>query len=197
MSGTVEIVSLALAVFPLVISLLEHYEDGYNTLGDWVLFRREFTHLVNNLNREQIIFRQHIEGMLRSVTDSEFELKEMMDDTNSPNWVSEEVASKLKVKLSGDGEYENYHASIKAIHAHLMNMQIRLNRCGPPVSLLDQGEPSEPTDLNKDSCIQRFCPERASVPKATSQTSICFTQEQMERASRKLGQANRPSRQVI
>ncbi|KAI0384932.1 hypothetical protein F5Y04DRAFT_201728 [Hypomontagnella monticulosa] len=134
MSGAVELVSLALAVFPLVISLLEHYEDGYHTLGDWVFFRREFTQLVNNLNREQIIFRQHIEGMLRSITDSEYELKEMMEDVNSSRWASEELVSKLKSKLSGEGEYENYNSSIEAIHVHLMNMKTRLDRCRPPIN---------------------------------------------------------------
>ncbi|KAI1169462.1 hypothetical protein F4777DRAFT_222057 [Nemania sp. FL0916] len=132
MTGAVEVVSLVLAVFPLVISILENYEDGYRGLGDWVFFRREFAHLINGLNREQIIFRQHIERMLRSITESEFELKEMMDDLTSPGWESEELTAKLQHKLCGEGEYDNYIASIKGIHEYLVNMRRRVDRCGPP-----------------------------------------------------------------
>jgi hypothetical protein len=40
------------------------------------------THLVNELNREQIIFREHVEGALRFLTESEFELKETMDNVH-------------------------------------------------------------------------------------------------------------------
>lgn len=125
MSG-IEIVSVALAVFPLVISLLEHYQDGYDTLRDFAHFRREFTHLVNELNREQIIFRQHVEGTLRSIIDSEYELKEMMDDAGSERWKNPDLAWKLQQKLCGHGEYENYQSSMWAIHDNLASMSKRL-----------------------------------------------------------------------
>ena len=125
MSG-IEAVGIALAVFPLVINLLEHYQDGYDTLRDYAHFRREFTHLVNELNREQIIFRQHVEGTLRSITESEFELKEMMDDARSERWRSPHLALELQRKLCGDGEYENYRASMWAIHDNLETMSTRL-----------------------------------------------------------------------
>ncbi|KAI0451143.1 hypothetical protein F5B21DRAFT_528256 [Xylaria acuta] len=135
MFGALEIVCLSLSIFPLVISLLEHYEDGYHSLSDWVLFRREFVHLVNSLSREQIIFRQHIEGMLRSITDSEYDLKEMMDDMDSSGWSNAVLISRLKSKLSGEGEYENYNTSIETIHNCLKSMKTRLDRCGPPTDI--------------------------------------------------------------
>jgi hypothetical protein len=134
MSG-IEVVGVTLAVFPLVISLLEHYQDGYDTLRDFAHFRREFTHLVNELNREQIIFRQHVEGTLRSVTESEFELKEMMDNVRSEQWKSADLASKLQRKLCGDGEYENYRSSMWAIHDSLSSMSKRLKAFEISVSL--------------------------------------------------------------
>lgn len=129
MSG-IEAAGLALAVFPLLIGLLERYQNGYEKLRDWALFRREFTRLVNDLHREQILFRQHVESTLRSVTDSEFELMEMMEDAQDPRWKSEAVAQRLKKKLSGSGEYENYMLSIKSIHENLMDMSEKLKRYG-------------------------------------------------------------------
>jgi hypothetical protein len=132
MSG-VEAAGLALAVFPIVIGFLERYQDGYQMLRDWVLFRREFTRLVNDLHREQILFRQHVESALRSVTDSEFELMEMMEDPQDLRWKSEILAQRFKRKLSGTGEYENYMSSIGSIYDNLNDMSEKLKRYGSSV----------------------------------------------------------------
>ena len=129
-----EAVGLALAVFPLVISLLEHYQDSCEKLRDWVFFRREFAKLLNDLNREQIIFRQHVEGTLRSITDSEFAIMEMMDNAQDSRWNSAELTLRLKRKLCGDGEYDNYLLSIQLIYDNLAAMSDRLKRCGSSVS---------------------------------------------------------------
>ncbi len=133
MSG-IETVGLALAVFPLVISLLEHYQNGCEKLRDWILFRREFARIVNDLHREQIIFRQHVEGTLRPITDSEFEMMAMMEDAQDPRWRSDELTLRFKQKLCGNGEYENYLSSIASIHENLADMSEKLKRCGPQVS---------------------------------------------------------------
>lgn len=112
---------------------LEHYQYGYDTLRDFAHFRREFTHLVNELNREQIIFRQHVEGTLRFIIDSEYELKEMMDDAGSERWKNPDLAWKLQQKLCGHGEYENYQSSMWAIHDNLASMSKRLKTLEIPV----------------------------------------------------------------
>ncbi|KAK8136421.1 hypothetical protein PG984_004361 [Apiospora sp. TS-2023a] len=131
MSG-IELVGLSLAVFPLVISMLEHYETGYQGLRDWVRFRREFTQLVNDLNREQIIFRQHVEGVLRSFTESEFELNRMMSNVDDDLWKNPVLAQRLQQRLSGMGEYQNYQASIRSIHESLTTMAQKLGACEIP-----------------------------------------------------------------
>lgn len=134
MSGAIEIVGFSLAVFPLVISLLEHYQDGYESLQDWIFFRREFTQIVNELHREQILFRQQIESMLCSITDSGFDMKGMMEDVQSDRWKNPELNARLKKKLCGDGEFENYYSSLQSIHANLEKMAKKLKACEPPVS---------------------------------------------------------------
>ncbi len=133
MSGVVEAVGIALAVFPLVISCLEHYQEGYDSLRDWVFFRREFTHLYNDLNREHIIFRQLMEGMLRPITESEFELKEMMENPKSDQWNSTDLASKLEQKLCGRDELKAFQSSLSSISENLSSMIKRLEACKPPV----------------------------------------------------------------
>ncbi len=46
----------------------------------------------------------------------------MMDDARSERWKSPHLALELQRKLCGDGEYENYRASMWAIHDNLATM---------------------------------------------------------------------------
>lgn len=134
MSG-IEIAGIVLAVFPLVIRVLEHYQGAYDSARDFAHFRREFAQLVNEVNREQIIFRLHIEAMLRSVsTEPEFLIQEMMNNTQDWRWKSPKLAQRLQQTLSGDGEYENYRASMREIHDNLSSISKRLSTFDSVVS---------------------------------------------------------------
>jgi hypothetical protein len=134
MSGVLEIAGLTLAAFPLVISLLETYEKGYEGLQVWLFFRREFTHLLNELIREKILFGQQMEGLLRSITDSDFDMGEMLSNLQSAEWKSLELTSRLRKRLSGPGEFESYDSSVHSIHRNLDKMATKLRSCEPPVS---------------------------------------------------------------
>ena len=50
----------------------------------------------------------------------------MMDDARSERWKSPHLALELQRKLCGDGEYENYRASMWAIHDNFATMSTRL-----------------------------------------------------------------------
>lgn len=194
MFGAIEIVGLSLAVFPIVISFLEHFEDGCDTLHDWVYFRREFTHLLNDLNREQIIFRQLVETMLRSIIDSEFELKEMLEDTQSNEWKRPDLALKMKQKLCGNGEYENCQSSLLSIHEHLVSMAKKLNTCGPLVcnplpSFRDSTELSTETRAGRRIRDQK--PQGPPASEKVPQAPVRSLQEEMARKGRQFGETNR------
>jgi hypothetical protein len=66
-----EIAALILGVFPLIIVGLEHYEQGFQSMKEWVKFRGEFSVFMNALGRQKIFFRQNIEDLLSSVVESE------------------------------------------------------------------------------------------------------------------------------
>lgn len=117
-----------------MISVLESYEKGYEGLKDWICFQQEFAHLVNDLKREQILFGQQIEGMLRSITDSDFDMKGMMGDLQSDRWNNPELVLRLQQRLCGDGEFESYDASLHSIHKNLDKMAKKLKSCEPPAS---------------------------------------------------------------
>ena len=134
MSCTIEIVGLTLAAFPIVISILENYERGYEGLKDWICFQREFTHLANDPKWEQILFGQQIEGILRSIADSDFDMKGMMCDLKSDRWKNPDLVLRQQQQLCGEGEFETYNNSLHSIHANLEKMAKKLKSCEPPVS---------------------------------------------------------------
>ncbi|EXJ69723.1 uncharacterized protein A1O5_06794 [Cladophialophora psammophila CBS 110553] len=190
MSG-VEVVSLVLGAFPLVISLLEHYQEGCETLRDWVLFRRELTHLVNQLNREQILFRQHIEGMLLSINDSDFETKVMMEDLQCDQWKNAELTARLKRKLCGEGEFENYQSSVYSIHENLNKMAQKLKSCEP----LD--EPADGTSHKGLRLQKQLRKLQFSLRKKRWQEQVVDLGRQIDRIGKLLGEAEAlaPARQ--
>ncbi|XXH00560.1 hypothetical protein Hte_006908 [Hypoxylon texense] len=68
----------------------------------------EFSLLQNKLKLEDVVFRQHLEDLLRSVTDSEFNLKRMMDDPECDDRLSPDMNSTPKHKLSDNDELDIY-----------------------------------------------------------------------------------------
>ena len=132
MSGPLEVAGLALAVFPLIISLLEHYDEGFQAVATWRFYRLEFSTLVGQLNHENILFQQHIEGLVRSISDSEYDIRKMMSDPHCDEWGAPELATRLHRKMSKEGEFEAYRSSIQSIHDNLDKLAKRLERCRPP-----------------------------------------------------------------
>ena len=52
----VETAGLVLAIFPLLVSALEHYQEGFERLSDWWKFRTEFLGLMHAIGRQAILF---------------------------------------------------------------------------------------------------------------------------------------------
>lgn len=47
-----ELTAFILAVFPLIVSAMEHYEHEFELMKDWIRFRAEFTAFTNALSPE-------------------------------------------------------------------------------------------------------------------------------------------------
>lgn len=72
--------------------------------------------------------------MLRSITDSDFDMKGMMGDLQSDRWNNPELVLRLQQRLCGDGEFESYDASLHSIHTNLDKMAKKLKSCESPAS---------------------------------------------------------------
>jgi hypothetical protein len=95
----VETVGLVLATLPLIISALEHYAEGIQTIKSLRKFKREVNSLMRGLAIEEQLLRNSIELLLQSVVDSEEELEKLIEDPGGTLWSDEAFKLRLKNKL--------------------------------------------------------------------------------------------------
>lgn len=132
-----EIAALVLAIFPIVISGLEHYGSGLRSIKEWIKFDAEFTLFMNALCRQQIFFRQNMEILLSSVVESDYDMARMLDDPHDKGWQDLSVETRLRARLSGSQEYECYMAIVWTILQVLEKLQRKLKLTDDaPVSVM-------------------------------------------------------------
>ncbi|CAL8584600.1 hypothetical protein XPA_010187 [Xanthoria parietina] len=106
---------LILAAFPLVISALEHYENGFQVIREWVRLRGEFAAFLNALIRQRIFFRQNIEELLGPIVATEYDMSILLDRPGGKAWADETLNAKLRQRLPGKYEYESYATTVSYI----------------------------------------------------------------------------------
>lgn len=109
MSG-IEVVGIVLAVFPLIISALEHKRGIAIRWNKLAKFNARYGKAWDNLRDEELILRLHLQRLLLPLvaegTLPEGELEACMLDPGGPLWKSGDVDKALKGRL---GEtYERY-----------------------------------------------------------------------------------------
>lgn len=122
----VELSGIILAIFPLVISGLEHYENGFQQIKEWIRFRADFARFLNALCRQRIFFRQNIEELLAPIVASEYEMSQLLDNPGGRAWADQELNEKLKKRLSGTYEYECYIETAGSILQLLKKLKSKL-----------------------------------------------------------------------
>lgn len=103
----VEVVGFVLAAMPLVISAVEHYQDGLKPLKECSDFLRALKSLQIRLKIQRIIYEDSLQRLLRSEL-SEEEGRSLFPTIVEPSkpglWGSGDVEIKLRKKLGKDYE---------------------------------------------------------------------------------------------
>ena len=97
MSG-VEIAGFVLASVPLMISALEHYVDGVDTITRWWKYKAELTSFANILCAESTRFLLTCERLLRDLVPEE-SLGLLMADPSCSLWKDPQLEEKLRMRL--------------------------------------------------------------------------------------------------
>lgn len=126
MATGLEVTTFILAVFPLIISGLEHYEEGLQTIKEWIRFRAEYAVFVNKFARQNIFYRQAIEDLLSSFVDSAFDMAAMLDNPADARWNNPDLEASLRYRFMGKNEYDCYIAVVLEIQKLLKMLYHKL-----------------------------------------------------------------------
>ncbi|KAF1959280.1 hypothetical protein CC80DRAFT_533456 [Byssothecium circinans] len=117
MATGIEIVGLVLAVLPLIISALEHYEEGVSTIEKFFRYKREIRSIIEALATENTIFKNSCEQLLSDFL-GPVELAEMLQNPRGETWSQPHIVTELRARL--DRSYDIY-----MIHVSNMNSAIK------------------------------------------------------------------------
>lgn len=115
MSG-IEIAGLVLAVIPLFISAIEHYEDGLRPLRAFAYYREELAQHRMKLTTEYGLYHNALEELLVDVVPQD-ELRDMIAQGFGPHWRNAALEGKLKTRLGA--VYNTYFLVMKQMQ-HVM-----------------------------------------------------------------------------
>lgn len=98
MSG-VEAAGFVLAAFPLLISALEDYRQGWEILEDWWKIKREYKKCQQNIKLQKLVFEENLEQLLSTLVYDEDELKLLIADPGGDRWRDVGLEQGLKERL--------------------------------------------------------------------------------------------------
>lgn len=127
MSG-IDAAGIALAVFPIALSALEHYRETAEVVGDWWKFKRKYVKCKRDVEYHQIAFASNLEQLLLPLVCDDDQISILMSDPGGPSWRNEELDMKLRERLPN--AYEAYFDSINEINSVVrkLTQELGLNK---------------------------------------------------------------------
>ena len=110
MSG-IEVVGIVLGSIPLLISGLEHYAEGIQTMKNMWEYEAVIDHLVTIFTIDQAIFRHSCQELLMPIL-SDTQAAELLDGA-SPQWEDKDLDRRLQKRLGAD--YQAYTRSVRML----------------------------------------------------------------------------------
>ena len=98
-----EVAGFVLAVLPLLISAVEHYEDCWRPLVRYCMFTSKVDHFQQRLKTQKTIFRNECRILLESVLEHDVASR-MLEDKTHVNWNSQAIEKQLLEQLASSKE---------------------------------------------------------------------------------------------
>ena len=125
----VETAGLVLGSLPLVVSALEHYAEGVNTIGKWWRYKKELLGLVRVLDAENARFLNTCEILLGGLV-SASEVDNLIQHPGGPEWQDNELDRRLCQRLHRS--YTPYLQSVGDMEDALRELKGKLGISGDP-----------------------------------------------------------------
>lgn len=121
MSG-IEVAGLVLGSIPLIISALEDYADGVETIKKMIRYKKELRELVHDLQAEYCIFQDTCEWLLNGLTTT-VELETLLE--NPEGWKRQELARSLEERLNS--KYQVYMDRVTDMNETIQEFKAKLD----------------------------------------------------------------------
>ncbi|KAK4694823.1 hypothetical protein P7C71_g2816, partial [Lecanoromycetidae sp. Uapishka_2] len=128
MSG-IEVAGFVLAAFPILISALEDYRQGWEILEDWWKIKREYKKCKNDLNIERLVFDENLEQLLSPLVHNDDEMEKLLAEPGGKLWKDAGLEHGLKERLP-----KSYGIYLETIHEILTIMDSLKKELGVDVS---------------------------------------------------------------
>lgn len=121
----IETAGLILAIFPLIISTLEHYKEGFSTLQTWWMYRTEFLDFLRKIGIQSVLFRGNLEELLAPIVASEAQMNALLLDPGGDVWGDEKLEENLRKRLPKT--YDWYKLTIDEMLKDMTRLKKKLN----------------------------------------------------------------------
>lgn len=105
MSG-IEVAGLVLAVFPIVVSGLQHFTEGLETIKTWRRYHRELAKYARTLETQRIVYLNTMERLFEDIIQSNDEFEAFMKDPGAAVSHNPQYEERLSARLGRS--YGNY-----------------------------------------------------------------------------------------
>lgn len=106
MSG-IEAAGLVLAVFPIVVSGLQHFTEGVETMKAWKRYQRELAKYARTLETQRVVYLNTIDRLFEGIIESNEELEAFMKDPGASFSNKPQYEERLRTRLGRS--YDNYN----------------------------------------------------------------------------------------
>lgn len=100
-----EIAGVVLGGFPLIISALEHYREGFEPLQEWWKFESDFSNFIEELGTQQTRFDMNLERLLDPFVTSGSQMNALLDQRNPEAWQDPALKRDIQKRLGSSYEW--------------------------------------------------------------------------------------------
>ncbi|KAK0645391.1 hypothetical protein B0T16DRAFT_139624 [Cercophora newfieldiana] len=125
MSGF-EIAGVVLGSIPLLISGLEHYRDGVETMDNMIQYVAVVDDILVTVSTSLAIYRQSFEALVQRLMLPENVLDEIWHNRDSKVWKDKSLDDKLKEEFKSPAEYETYRAAVRRLEKRIAKLKSKL-----------------------------------------------------------------------
>ena len=98
MSG-IEVAGLVLGAFPIILSCLDYYREGFEPLEEWWNFRTHFIAFIDDIRHQMMIYHLSITLLLDPIITDPCSLNALIEDATDPRWSNGSLSEILKQRL--------------------------------------------------------------------------------------------------